>query len=134
MRALCLLIIEFCSIWRYYGYSKNVDKLCLITELSENGSLQDVLRSRLLKDEKELILILKQISEGVQYLHNEYRNENELIRPSIAHRDLKCENILYINENRLVICDFAMSTKLEQNQNDPNEQQQVFLFYLINIK
>ncbi len=129
MRALCLLIIELYSIWRYYGYSKNVDKLCLITELSENGSLQDVLRSRLLKDEKELILILKQISEGIQYLHNDYRNRDGITRPPIAHRDFKSENILYLNSNQLVICDFAMSTIIEQNQNSPNQEQQVN-FYL----
>jgi serine/threonine protein kinase len=76
------------------------------------------------------LLILRQISEGLQYLHNEYRNDNGLIiRPSIAHRDLKSDNILYLNSNRLVICDFAMSTKIEQNQNSPNQEQQVF-FYL----
>jgi len=119
---------------RYYGYSKCNDKLCLITELSENGSLRDVLHSRLLNDENELILILKDISSGVEYLHKEYRNENKIIRPSIAHRDLKSENILYLNSNRLVICDFAMSTQIKQNENGPNQEQQVilFLFFLIN--
>lgn len=100
----------------------------LITEYSVNGSLRDVLRSRLLKDKNELLLICKQISSGVEYLHHDFRDRNTsetLTRPPIAHRDLKSENILYINENQIVICDFAMSIKLDQNQNFPNEQQQV---------
>ncbi|CAF1691390.1 unnamed protein product, partial [Adineta ricciae] len=43
----------------------------------------------------------------------------------IAHRDLKSDNILYVNNERVVLCDFAMSLKLDQNQNYPNEQQQI---------
>ena len=112
--------------------------MLIISELSVNGSLRDVLRSRLLKDENELILILKQISEGVKYLHTEI-NLNGKIRPSIAHRDLKSENILYINNNKLVLCDFAMSTIIKSNNQRPNQQQQQvnkhiyfkFLNYLI---
>lgn len=98
----------------------------LINELSEFGSLKDVLRSRLLNNENEFLLIIEQISEGLQYLHTECRSDNPFkYRPSIAHRDFKSENILYLNSNRLVICDFAMSTKLQLNQNQPNQEQQV---------
>lgn len=106
----------------------NLNNGYLIFEYSCNGSLRDVLRSRLLVDKNELLLICKQISSGVEYLHHDYRDRNNNLkigRPPIAHRDLKCENILYLNENRIVICDFAMSIKLDQNQNYPNEQQQV---------
>ncbi|CAF3614050.1 unnamed protein product, partial [Rotaria sp. Silwood2] len=111
----------------YYGYCVIDDNNCLVFELSKYGSLRDVLRSRLLKDENELILICKQISNGLEYLHSDYRRNNskEKSRPPIAHRDLKSDNILYLNDNRLVISDFALAIKLDQNQNCPNEQQQV---------
>jgi serine/threonine protein kinase len=113
--------------FRYYGYSINNLKYYLITELSEFGSLRDVLRSRLLKNETELLFLLKQISNGLEFLHNDYRNVVNG-RPPIAHRDFKSENILYLNSNQIVICDFAMSIKIDQNENYPNEQQQVFSF------
>ena len=103
-------------------------KYYLISEYSNYGSLRDVLRNRLLKDEKELIFLCQQISSGLEYLHRDFRNrlsEQRNERPPIAHRDFKSENILYINDDKVVICDFAMSIKLDQNQNFPNEQQQV---------
>lgn len=112
-------------MFRYFGYSISDDKLCLITSLSKFGSLKDVLRSRLLNNENEFILMLKQISEGLHYLHTDFRNKTNLTRPPIAHRDLKTENILFINSNQLVICDFAMSTIIQLNQNGLNQQQQV---------
>ncbi len=91
----------------------------------------------MLVDKNELLLICKQISSGVEYLHHDYRDRNNNLkigRPPIAHRDLKCENILYLNINRIVICDFAMSIKLDQNQNYPNEQQQVISKKLFSFK
>lgn len=101
------------------------EKYCLITSLSENGSLKDVLRSRLLNDENEFLSILKQISEGVHYLHTDYRNRNGLTRSPIAHRDLKSDNILYINSNQIVLSDFAMSTLIQQKHYQANQEQQV---------
>ncbi|CAM4914168.1 unnamed protein product [Rotaria socialis] len=119
-----LKLMQHENILKYYGYSiNNNDNYYIITELSQHGSLRDVLRSRLLKDENELLLICKQISNGLEYLHKDKENEN--IRPRIAHRDFKSDNILYLNENKLVICDFAMSIKLDQNPICPNEQQQI---------
>ncbi|CAF1528501.1 unnamed protein product [Rotaria sp. Silwood1] len=111
------------NILEYYGYCITNDDNYIIVELSKYGSLSDVLEKRLLKDEYELILILKDISDGLEYLHTDYRRFNS--RPPIAHRDLKSDNILYLNDNRLVISDFAMAIQLDQNQNYPNEQQQI---------
>ena len=93
--------------------------------MSKNGSLKDVLRSRLLTDENELISMIKQISEGLHYLHTDFRMRNGLTRSPIAHRDLKSENILFIHSSQLVICDFAMSTLIQLNPNGLNQQQQV---------
>jgi len=82
--------------FRYYGYSINVDEYNLIFQLSLNGSLRDVLCSRLLNNDNELKMILENISNGVEYLHNDYREKN-FNRSSIAHRDLKTDHILYLN-------------------------------------
>ncbi|CAF1162366.1 unnamed protein product [Adineta steineri] len=120
--------IQHSNILKYYGSLTDGNKYYLITEFSFNGSLRDVLHLRLLNDEKELILICQQISSGVEYLHQDFRYRNNdpyTCRPPIAHRDLKTDNILYINNEKLVICDFAMSIKLDQTQNFPNEQQQI---------
>ncbi|CAF1391737.1 unnamed protein product [Rotaria sordida] len=115
------------NIVKYYGYSITNDNNYIILELSKYGSLRDVLRKRLLKDEYELILISKQISNGLEYLHNDFRRNNskENSRPPIAHRDFKSDNILYLNDHRLVIADFAMANQLTQNQIYPYEQQQI---------
>lgn len=127
-----ILFELFKILFRYYGYSICDKKLLLIYDLSEYGSLKDVLRNRQLNDENELLFIINQISLGLEYLHNEIENENKSnYRPSIAHRDFKSENILYLNSNRLVICDFGMSTKIEQNQNQPNQIQQVIYFLFL---
>ena len=69
--------------------------------------------------------MIKQISEALHYLHTDFRNRTGSTRPPIAHRDLKTENILFINSNQLVICDFAMSTMIQSNQNGSNQQLQV---------
>ncbi|UJR34390.1 hypothetical protein I4U23_021798 [Adineta vaga] len=115
--------MEHENILKYYGYSIDKDKYYLLTELSLNGSLRDVLRLRLLNNEEELFFLLKGISNGLEYLHRDFRLNNS--RSSIAHRDLKSDNILYINNQKIVLCDFAMSIQLDQNQNYPNEQQQI---------
>ncbi len=119
--------------FRYYGYSINVDEYNLIFQLSLNGSLRDVLCSRLLNNDNELKMILENISNGVEYLHNDYREKN-FNRSPIAHRDLKTDHILYLNQNRLLICDFAMAIQLDQNQNSPNQQAQVFFRRIFILK
>ena len=102
----------------------DMNKYYLLIELSFNGSLRDVLRSRMLNDENELIFLCKEISNGLAYLHHDFPSI-KASHPPIAHRDLKSDNILYVNNERVVLCDFAMSLKLDQNQNYPNEQQQI---------
>ncbi|CAF1047538.1 unnamed protein product [Adineta ricciae] len=112
------------NLLKYYGYSMDMNKYYLLIELSFNGSLRDVLRSRMLNDENELIFLCKEISNGLAYLHHDFPSI-KASHPPIAHRDLKSDNILYVNNERVVLCDFAMSLKLDQNQNYPNEQQQI---------
>ena len=53
-------------------------------ELADNGDLLDYINSRRHIPEPESRCIFRQITNAVQFLHSN----------GLAHRDLKCENIL----------------------------------------
>ena len=84
-RCSATCIIHSCCVTKhkYLG----TDKIYLVLELATGGELFD----RILRtdgksfDETEAVRSVKQILEGLRYLHN----------IGIAHRDLKPENILY---------------------------------------
>lgn len=61
-----------------YGYFHDEDHLYLILELLPDGSLQQVKKKRKLP-EKEATDIVRQVAEGLKYMHEEY----------VIHRDLK---------------------------------------------
>ncbi|PIO58081.1 hypothetical protein TELCIR_20493, partial [Teladorsagia circumcincta] len=50
--------------------------------------------------------LMRQLFDGVAYMHS--RN--------IVHRDLKLENILCIDDERIVISDFGFATRLKENE------------------
>ena len=57
-------------------------------DLAGNGDLLDYINARRVVPEGEAKYIFRQIVSGIQYMH----------RLNIAHRDLKCENIM-LNSN-----------------------------------
>jgi len=67
-----------------------------------NGNLKDLILSKKL-DKNSLILYLKQLCEGLAFLHS-----NEII-----HKDIKPQNILLNNENNLIFNDILLSKILE---------------------
>lgn len=69
-----------------YGYFHDEDSLYLVLELLPDGSLQQVKKKRKLP-EKEAADIIRQVAEGLKFMHEEY----------IIHRDLKPEN-LFMND------------------------------------
>ena len=83
----------------------------IVMELVKAGSLWDFLRLRLNAkkplDEKECRIIMKQIFEGLEYLHS----------MNILHRDLKPANIFLKSfenlENSVRIGDFGLCTKIK---------------------
>lgn len=90
----------------------------LVVEYCPSGTLKEYLNSNRISNENDFLNILKEISEGVHFLHKDFRNESQNKRSPIAHRDLKSENILFFNSTRLVICDFAMSTQIQFGTNN----------------
>ena len=71
----------------------------LFMELCTGGDMLHYLRRRRRLDEGLAKLFMKQLMQGLGYLHCK----------NIAHRDIKLENILLTNLGRIKICDFGVS-------------------------
>lgn len=50
--------------------------------------------------EDQIIYILREVTSGLKYLHSK----------GLAHRDIKSENILLMNDGNICICDFGSCT------------------------
>lgn len=77
------------------------EKFCyLVMECSTIGNLYDYLKPRIFT-EKEIKCYIKQLLTAVAYLH-------EL---NIVHRDIKLENVLVFEKNRIKLTDFSWAIK-----------------------
>ncbi|XP_072512618.1 calcium/calmodulin-dependent protein kinase type 1G-like [Salminus brasiliensis] len=79
----------------------------LVMQLVSGGELFDRLLDRGMFSEKDASLVIRQVLEGVNYLHQN----------GIVHRDLKPENLLYYSQDdnsKIMISDFGLS-KIEDN-------------------
>jgi serine/threonine protein kinase len=77
------------SLTALYGCFQDEENLYLVLEALPEGSLQQVKKKRKLP-EREAAGIVRQVSEGLKYMHEEY----------VIHRDLKPEN-LFVNDVRI---------------------------------
>lgn len=93
------------NIIRLYDYKFENNYLFLITEYCKDGDLGSWI-NRDNKSSHEILDIVRQIVEGLSYLH-----ENQII-----HRDIKPQNIL-IHNNVIKICDFGFSNKFKSTAN-----------------
>ena len=71
---------------------------CIVTEYISSGTLLDRLNNEGPLPLHEVRRLVFQITDALQYLHNE---------KSIAHRDLKCENIMFDDNHDIKIIDFG---------------------------
>ncbi|XP_052738710.1 phosphorylase b kinase gamma catalytic chain, skeletal muscle/heart isoform isoform X2 [Bicyclus anynana] len=78
----------------------------LVFELCKNGELFDYLTSVVTLSEKKTRYIMRQVLEGVRYIH----------RKSIVHRDLKPENILLDDQLNVKITDFGFAKVLKDGE------------------
>jgi serine/threonine protein kinase len=90
------------NIMKLYEYKFDGDYIVLITEFCKDGDLGLWMKSHHTKEENEDII--KQITKGVKYLHNN----------NILHRDIKPENIL-LHNGVVKICDFGFSIIIKEN-------------------
>ncbi|XP_072289487.1 death-associated protein kinase 1 [Eucyclogobius newberryi] len=86
---------------------ENKAEVILILELVAGGELFDFLAEKESLSEEEATQFLKQILDGVQYLHSK----------QIAHFDLKPENIMLLNRSvphpRIKLIDFGLAHKID---------------------
>ncbi|WP_372793717.1 protein kinase [Lutibacter sp.] len=66
------------------------------------GSLQNELSKKEKFHEEAILKVLKDVSQGLHYLHNE----------GILHQDIKPDNVLIYNDGRYMLTDFGISTRM----------------------
>nr|XP_027199733.1 death-associated protein kinase related-like [Dermatophagoides pteronyssinus] len=91
----------------YEVYETRLD-FTLVLELAEGGELQKVLDDEESIQEKQCRRLIRQIIEGVQYLHQK----------RIAHLDIKPQNILLTDalpDGHVKLCDFGISRMIEDH-------------------
>ncbi|XP_076880023.1 death-associated protein kinase 2a isoform X2 [Brachyhypopomus gauderio] len=100
--------IQHPNIVTLHDVYENKTDVVLILELVSGGELFDFLAQKESLSEEEATQFIKQILEGVHYLHT--RN--------IAHFDLKPENIMLLDKNvplpRIKLIDFGLAHKIEE--------------------
>ncbi|XP_032902579.1 death-associated protein kinase 3 [Amblyraja radiata] len=108
--------IQHPNIITLHDIFENKTDVILILELVSGGELFDFLAEKESLTEEEATEFLKQILDGVHYLHSK----------KIAHFDLKPENIMLLDKNvpnpRIKLIDFGIAHKIE----DGNEFKNIF--------
>uniref|UniRef100_A0ACB8F1A5 Death-associated protein kinase 3 n=1 Tax=Sphaerodactylus townsendi TaxID=933632 RepID=A0ACB8F1A5_9SAUR len=99
--------IQHTNIITLHDIFENKTDVVLILELVSGGELFDFLAEKESLTEEEATQFLKQILDGVYYLHSK----------RIAHFDLKPENIMLLDKNvpspRIKLIDFGIAHKIE---------------------
>lgn len=113
------------NIVQYLGCGSSAEHLNIFLEYVPGGSVQTMLNSYGALPEPLVRSFVRQILNGLSYLHNR----------DIIHRDIKGANILVDNKGMIKISDFGISKKLEatnilnganNNKHRPSLQGSVF--------
>ncbi|TKR77376.1 hypothetical protein L596_018363 [Steinernema carpocapsae] len=94
------------SIITLHDFHQTPTFLFAVFEMAPKGELFEVLNKSVTVGEKKCRRYMKQLFDAVDFMHD--RN--------IVHRDLKLENILCIDDERIVISDFGFATELFPGQ------------------
>uniref|UniRef100_A0A915C7Q7 phosphorylase kinase n=1 Tax=Parascaris univalens TaxID=6257 RepID=A0A915C7Q7_PARUN len=94
------------SIINIHDFYETPTFLFAVFEMAPNGELFEMLNKSVTVSEKKARRLMRQLFDGVSFMHE--RN--------IVHRDLKLENILCIDDERVVISDFGFATQLQPGQ------------------
>ncbi|KAA0717371.1 Death-associated protein kinase 1 [Triplophysa tibetana] len=99
--------IQHPNVITMHNVFENKSEVILILELVAGGELFDFLAEKESLSEEEATEFLKQILDGVSYLHSK----------QIAHFDLKPENIMLLNRSmphpRIKLIDFGLAHKID---------------------
>ncbi|MCJ8731907.1 hypothetical protein PDJAM_G00204620 [Pangasius djambal] len=106
--------IQHSNIITLHDIFENKTDVILILELVSGGELFDFLAEKESLSEEEATQFLKQILDGVHYLHSKH----------IAHFDLKPENIMLLDKNvpnpRIKLIDFGIAHQIKEGNEFKN--------------
>lgn len=91
------------NIVGFHGFFDDDNFVYIVLELCRKQSMMELSRRRKTLTEPEVRYFMKQILEGVLFLHNN----------KIIHRDLKLGNLFINDEVQIKIGDFGLATKIE---------------------
>jgi len=91
--------IENPHIIQVHSILQRGPRVFIFMRFAENGDMLDFIRQNGLVPERQSKIWFRQLIQGLQYLHG----------MNVAHRDLKCENILLSRHWNVKIADFGFS-------------------------
>lgn len=105
---MIMKMLHHSSIIRYYETYDSKDNIYIVTEYVKDGDLFDHILNNGFIEEYEASLVIRQLIQAINYLHN----------TGIIHRDLKPENIMVEKDDKehlrtVKIIDFGFSCLVE---------------------
>lgn len=97
-----LKILRHSSLIRFYQVIETTNRIYIVMEVANRGDLLDAIRDSTYIQEAQARLWFSQIHSGIAYIHSK----------GVAHRDIKCENILLDKENHIKITDFGFAKRI----------------------
>ncbi|TMW64813.1 hypothetical protein Poli38472_008980 [Pythium oligandrum] len=98
------------SIVRFLGAERRGPAYNIFMEYAPAGSMSRLLKELGPFEEDDICRYIQQLTEGVAYLHEQ----------GIAHRDLKCANLLFAPDGSIRIADFGSAKRVAPV--DPDEE------------
>lgn len=99
------------NIIKYYRSIETTHRIYIIMEYAKNGSLLDMIRKEDYFSEMKARHVYRQLLDALEYIHNR----------GIVHRDIKCENILFDENNVLKIIDFGFASFYKESRKSMSE-------------
>lgn len=109
-------ILEFLS-----SEAKSRKEFWLISSYHNNGSLSDYLKNNILSW-KDFCKISESMASGLMFLHEE---SNDGLKPSIAHRDFKSQNVILKDDLTACIADFGLALAFSSRDTSVQDHSQV---------
>lgn len=101
--------------------SKLRKEFWMISSFHKNGSLSDYLKTNVLSW-NDFCKISQSMANGLMFLHEE---KNDGLKPSIAHRDFKSQNVILKEDLTACIADFGCALAFKSNDQCNQDLSQV---------